>query len=181
MKINKELLENVTVGETKMSAEEFLKSFREQGYMIIEEEISPLERLTLLQEELGYKKGKVSPVALLGLIGEAGEVLAETAFVNFKQLDSSALTTLVKSTVENCKKLDDYKKEIRKMPDMQTQNQIFHHETDFKAELADVFYYVNILATNIGLTINDLATMAHDKVRAKQAAGGSSEDKQLNK
>lgn len=141
----------------------------------MENNLNPLEQLTKLQEELGYVKGNISPVALLGLVGEAGEVLNETSFVNFKSFQY--LNEDVEKTVSYCEKMDDYKKAIRKSTPTKTENLLFVHEVDFTAELADCFYYLNILATNLGLTINDLANMAHNKIRTKQAAGGSSEDR----
>ena len=60
------------------------------GNMKLQSEISPLERLTLLQDELGYKKGELSTVAMLGLVGEAGEVLNEVGFsINKEQFEEA--------------------------------------------------------------------------------------------
>lgn len=137
----------------------------------LQHEISPLEQLTNLQAELGYVKGELSTVAMLGLIGEAGEVLAET------QIDNLSIIRDLTVTVSACSRVEALKKKARsgelKVGFVPGPGKV----GSFKAELADVFYYINILATNMGLTINDLAQMAHDKVRAKQASGGSSEDR----
>lgn len=138
-------------------------------------EISPLERLTLLQEELGYTKGEISTVAMLGLVGEAGEVLAET-YTDDESSNANFRAQII-HTLINCRKTDDYKKAIRSGELKISLNLDENHKSLFDEELADTFYYLNILATNRGLTINDLAQMAHDKIRAKQSQGGSSEDK----
>jgi hypothetical protein len=36
-----------------------------------------IEKLIILQNEVGYTKGKINNIALFGLFGEAGEVLNE--------------------------------------------------------------------------------------------------------
>lgn len=144
---------------------------------------SAIRDLVKLQEELGYVKGPVSPVALLGLIGEAGEVLAEVNLmvkgeVKEEHADLFNVTVpfnSISATVELCKKMDGLKKVIRK-GEMEVKVEINEGKL-FDAELSDTFYYLVALATNRGLTVSDLARMGHTKVRAKQAAGGSSEDR----
>jgi hypothetical protein len=141
---------------------------------IMETTLNSLEKLTKLQEELGYVKGEISTVAMLGLVGEAGEVLAETS----PSVKESVFARNILSAIENAKTIDNMKKRVRN--DTMSYGEIMVSPNNFKlfdAELADCFYYLNILATNRGLTINDLAQMAHDKIRTKQAQGGSSEDK----
>lgn len=135
---------------------------------------SSVDQLTSLQAELGYKEGELSTVAILGLVGEAGEVLSEADLNNFKGEDTMYGLDNVKSV---CKWVDDLKKEVRKGDNIL--EYVFYEPTKeaFKAELADCFYYLNILATNVNLTVFDLAQMAHDKIRRKQAEGGSSEDR----
>ena len=132
-----------------------------------------IEQLTKLQEELGYIKGEISTVAMLGLVGEAGEVLAETNVATVNEDSAYAIGQAIKG----CSFLEIQKKEIRKGATHTILSLKKDQEESFDKELADAFYYLNILATNRGLTIDDLAQMAHDKVRSKQAAGGSSEDK----
>jgi len=132
-----------------------------------------IEQLTELQAELGYVRGEISTVAMLGLVGEAGEVLAET-------YGSENESKIIEKAILICSQIDGLKKRVRSGT-----NHHFIYLPDekidkFKSELGDAFYYLNILATNVGLTIFDLAQMAHDKVRAKQAAGGSSEDPKNN-
>jgi len=131
----------------------------------------PIFHLTNLQEELGYVKGEISTVAMLGLVGEAGEVLAETDVSLF-----NSKAAIILDAVNICTKVDDIKKLIRKREHFLELTISGNRMNAFKKELGDTFYYLNILATNVGLTIFDLAQMAHDKVRAKQADGGSSED-----
>lgn len=137
--------------------------------------LSSLERLTELQKELGYKEGNISPIALFGLVGESGEVLAETVLMNFKSFKN--LNKEVEHSISIAKCMDEYKKEIRRQKSSPSENLVFIDGEKFNAELADCFYYLNILAMNRGLTIDDLAKMAYDKIKSKQAAGGSSEDR----
>lgn len=140
----------------------------------MESNLSALEQLNKLQQELGYVKGEISTVAMLGLVGEAGEVLDEVVIK--AGTGSVRLRGTVMETIVNCAELDTFKKQARK-GNIAPEFEIVESEINFNSELADCFYYLNILATNRGLTILDLAQMAHDKVRAKQAAGGSSEDR----
>lgn len=141
----------------------------------METNLNEVEQLTKLQYELGYTKGNVSPIALFGLFGEAGEVLNETSLINFNSFKD--LNKDVEDAVSIAVSIDDYKKKIRRQTFTSSENIVFIDEVNFDIELADCFYYLNILATNRGLTINDLAKMAHDKVRSKQASGASSEDR----
>lgn len=135
-------------------------------------DLSPIERLTLLQKELGYSEGEVSAVALLGLLGEAGEVLAETEYSS----DSGYSEYIVKTAIQCTENVDELKKSIRKGLVNADMKIIEGSEHLFIKELADTVYYANILATNIGLTLQDLAQISHDKVRAKMATPtGSSE------
>lgn len=131
-----------------------------------------IELLTALQKELGYSEGDLSAVALLGLVGEAGEVLNETTYAS----DSPYSEFIVNSAINSCEHLDELKKSIRSglvkaelyLPE--------DNEVKYVKELADTLYYLNILAMNQGLTLFDLAQVSHDKVRAKmQTPGGSSE------
>lgn len=138
--------------------------------------MNSIEQLTALQEELGYKQGELSTVAMLGLVGEAGEVLKETRFKH----DGDAREGIVwkkEQTILFTEKLEIVKKDVRKGTSKVCIVVQDSELKDFKAELADTFYYINILATNVGLTVSDLAQMAHDKIRCKQAEGGSSEDR----
>lgn len=137
--------------------------------------LSHIKNLTDLQHELGYGVGGISTIALLGLAGEAGEVLAETGSYPNPVFDEIK-PTLVAYT-EIAKTVDGHKKTIRRTGIGTGILRIKPgNEEEFDKELADVAYYLNILATNRGLTLGDLCQMAHDKVREKQRNGGSSED-----
>lgn len=131
-----------------------------------------IDKLTALQKELGYSEGDLSEVALLGLVGEAGEVLNETTYSS----DSGYSEYIVKSARQAAENVDELKKSIRSglvKADIDIRD---GHQDLFVKELADTLYYLNILAMNQGLTLFDLATVSHDKVRAKmQTPGGSSE------
>lgn len=129
------------------------------------------ERLTALQKELGYKDGELSTVAVLGLFGEAGEVMAETC----TESDNSKFHFTGMNALKFAKEIDDYKKRIRKSEVKISLEIVPDHEDKFDLELADTLYYLNILAINRGLTLEKLAQMSHDKVRSKMLNGGSSE------
>lgn len=143
------------------------------------EKQTPVQQLTELQEELGYVKGKLSSVALLGLVGESGEVFAETSTSIFNK----EINTVIRSVMDGTSLAEELKKRLRKANPPREEFEFHPSELGmqkFRSELADVFYYLNILATNCGLTIDDLAIMAHDKVRAKMAtATGSSEQRKV--
>lgn len=138
--------------------------------------MSAIEQLTALQEELGYKEGELSTVAMLGLVGETGEVLAETVFRHDGSGTERQMEIRLK-TIKLAKDNDDTKKRVRNGESDVCLVVLPEHLEKFKTELGDAFYYINILATNVGLTVFDLAQMAHDKIRRKQAEGGSSEDR----
>lgn len=133
--------------------------------------LSPIELLTKLQAELGYKKGELSTVAMLGLVGEAGEVLGETMISIFN--DNQAIPDAIRA----CAAMESLKKRVRS-GDLSFSFELSpEQEARFDMELADTLGYVNALAINRGLTIFDLAQMLHYKIKRKQAEGGSSEDR----
>lgn len=119
-------------------------------------EQSYVEKLTDWVKSIGYKQeeeGHVSKVALLGLIGEAGEVVAETNMVG------NGLISRVVHLAELC---DGEKKMVRKDNPAATV-QIVNPEK-FAEELSDSLYYHIVLALNKGLTIEDLARISYNKV-----------------
>lgn len=140
--------------------------------------MNSIEQLTVLQEELGYKKGEISTVAMLGLVGEAGEVLENTC----SKSSYKNLFKVIDAALKACRKVETLKKHVR----ADSSGSLFELDIteddmpNFKSELGDCFYYLNILATNVGLTVFDLAQMAHDKIKRKQAEGGSSEDRRVS-
>lgn len=119
-------------------------------------EQSYVEKLTNWVKSIGYKQeeeGHVSKVALLGLIGEAGEVVAETDMIG------NGLISRVVHLAELC---DGEKKMVRKDNPAATV-QIVNPEK-FAEELSDSLYYHIVLALNKGLTIEDLARISYNKV-----------------
>ncbi len=119
-------------------------------------EQSYVGKLTDWVKSIGYKQeeeGHVSKVALLGLIGEAGEVVAETNMVG------NGLISRVVHLAELC---DGEKKMVRKDNPAATV-QIVNPEK-FAEELSDSLYYHVVLALNKGLTIEDLARISYNKV-----------------
>lgn len=124
------------------------------------------EKLTDLQSEVGYVQGPVNTVALLGLFGEAGEVLDEITFSGPPQLENlQSVATGV------ARLIDDYKKQVRDVKEYIRKDYeilCIPSEDKFDSELADAFYYLKALATNRGLTIEDLARMGYEKVVSKR-------------
>ena len=124
-----------------------------------------IKKLTELQLSVGYKEGVISPVALLGLVGESGEVL-HTGWVVTDKLNIE----IVKSGMQSCKMIDQLKKNVR--------DGLVHEcsfelgpgdEVEFDKELADVLYYVNALAIARGKTLEDYAAISLENVAKKKA------------
>lgn len=128
---------------------------------------SPISQLTRLQEEVGYEKGSLNLVALLGMFGEAGEVLAEVTFEMCPKgglVDQEFIKT-IKAAVEVAAKIDAWKKSIREKE--YTPQVIITVEPDFKKELADQMYYTNALALGQDSSLQELADMSITKVKTK--------------
>ena len=119
-----------------------------------------IERLTQLQNEVGYTKGKINNVALFGLFGEAGEVLNEC---KHKSLMSNDLLEVCPDAVAKAIEVDNLKKKIRDRytPPLDI---VIENEEAFDMEMADVLYYLNALSINRGKTLNDYAKISYDKV-----------------
>jgi hypothetical protein len=117
------------------------------------------EKLTALQHEVGYVKGTINNVALLGLFGEAGEVLNEC-----KVKEDGVLKPLpLEGAIEKAEQVDRLKKAIRDK-EAKPHEIIIENEDLFDKEMADVLYYFNALAINRGKTLNDYAKISYDKV-----------------
>lgn len=119
----------------------------------------PFEMLTALQKDFGYTTGKINPVALFGLFGEAGEVLNEVALTDFKKLQDIAVA--IGALV------DQAKKDIRENNCLQPLVSIVEPGHHFDAELADVLYYLNLLAFNRGYKLSHYAMLSVQKVKEK--------------
>jgi NTP pyrophosphatase (non-canonical NTP hydrolase) len=122
-----------------------------------------IDKLTTLQTSIGYNKGEFNAIAILGLIGESGEVL-EHVFIS-----DSEIACMQRIAVAVAEALDNVKKEIRDR-NFKTENVFYvdpESEHEFDKELADLFYYLNAVAINRGLTLDDLAKMSFEKVSAK--------------
>lgn len=133
--------------------------------------VSPLEMLKEMQNGFGYVKGNIDPVALLGLFGEAGEVLNETFLIDNSE-DEIKSEDIKLIAVKHAKHIDYLKKQIRnkthKPITITVENQI-----EFDKELADCFYYLHALAINRGLSLETLAYLCIAKINSKkeQATG----------
>jgi NTP pyrophosphatase (non-canonical NTP hydrolase) len=123
-----------------------------------------IDKLTEIQKEVGYERGKINNVALLGLFGEAGEVLNETKISKnfngtgwwFEEGDKAIAVSVAN-------KIDTLKKAIRDRKHEPLFIEI-KNEENFDSEMADVLYYLNALAINRGKTLNDYAELSLNKV-----------------
>lgn len=123
-----------------------------------------IDKLTNLQKEFGYKQGEINPVALLGLFGEAGEVMNEC---KHKSLINNDLLKICPDAVKSAELVDDFKKKIRSNI-IPLGTIVIDNEEKFDKEMADVLYYLNVLALNRGKTLNDYAEISYQKVMSKK-------------
>lgn len=133
--------------------------------------LTPFQELTALQRKVGYTEGEINVVALLGLFGEAGEVLEGCALLDDAPLNSThgrTASDLKHAGVNIAKDIDTLKKLIRKQEYPFKVTAFRHmHDDKFDHELCDVLYYLNALAINRGLTLEDLARLSVEKVKQK--------------
>lgn len=146
--------------------------------------LNPISELTKLQNEVGYVKGDINVIALLGLFGEAGEVLNETFLID-NSGDEIKAEDLKMEACERAKKIDALKKLIRDNKTNIKADMVYHMEGDiigkrFNIELSDVFYYLNALAINRGLTLQQLAQLCLEKIKSKQLQKNISHGANIN-
>lgn len=130
-----------------------------------------LEKLTELQNKIGYVAGEVHPVAILGLMGESGEVAEATYFMTPK---AKSLTQdgffkfkeMANRFVRVAGEIDEFKKQIRNQTEIHFAIEV--DKDEFDMELADLFYYLNAVAIGRGLTVEDLARMSYEKVISRR-------------
>ena len=72
-----------------------------------------IEKLTAIQKEVGYETGEINNIALLGLFGEAGEVINECAFSMKGGQSFNGEGDLLHDAVITSEKVDALKKRIR--------------------------------------------------------------------
>lgn len=118
-----------------------------------------IDKLTEAQKEVGYEKGKINNIALLGLFGEVGEVLDECVITD--QNDESI--TWIENAASKARLVDSIKKRIRdrEMPPYKIK---IIDEEKFDSEMADTLYYLNALAINRGKTLEEYAEISYNKV-----------------
>lgn len=121
-----------------------------------------LEELDRLQDGFYPDKQRGEIIGLLGLFGEAGEVLDEVVFDTHNQ-------GLIENAINVARNIDALKKRVRSGEENVSLAYIESFEK-YNTELADCFYYLNILRKNRGLSFNDLAEMSLKKIAAKGAA-----------
>lgn len=124
--------------------------------------MNAIKKLTKEQNRVGYVRGNINTIAVLGLFGEAGEVLNETSV-----LRQSNTSVTIQAGVYVSRLVDNLKKSIR---DKKVNNvELFlssRDEDKFDSEMADVLYYLNALAINRGKTLDEYAEMAYKKVKS---------------
>lgn len=120
------------------------------------------KKLTELQKKVGYKEGPPNSVAILGLYGESGEVLAE---VNLSGTTIQA-DFLYGQSINVAKEVDFLKKSLRDKKIAPLVANIKNVEA-YDKELADVLYYLNCLAINRGKTLDYYAGLSVEKVLQK--------------
>lgn len=138
-----------------------------------------IEKLTELQLKVGYKFGRPNAIALLGLFGEAGEVLNEVFLTCEEEGFWNKYPDLLRrNSVSYARLVDELKKEIRdnKRPVLVNFESTYNAD-EFNRELADVLYYLNALAISQGKTLEDYAEMSYQKaiVALDKAIRNSSE------
>lgn len=141
-----------------------------------------VQKLTELQNSIGYVAGSVSPVAILGLFGEAGEVANECGFnpvrgLSEQEEDQAESITMgfvqdLLNFIDDAKELDNVKKKIRNGLSESISVGCNDHENAFNVELADLFYYLNAVAIGRGLSLDDLARISYEKVMRKRVTIG---------
>ena len=119
-----------------------------------------LELLTELQIKQGFlpDTGVLSPIAILGYIGEAGEVAGEISTPKGEYHVSAKIAQVMYSA----RGVDFIKKEIRdkQAPPIEI---VIANPDLLKSELADHFYYMNAVCIELGITHEELAEMAVKK------------------
>lgn len=138
----------------------------------------PFEMLTALQKDFGYTTGDINPVALLGLFGEAGEVLAEVIFLEKTEGslgdDNLKSVELVHRTAVCAGELVDHLKKACRMVPGKAPSVFIASEDGgekFDIELADTLYYLNLLALNRGYKLSHYAMLSVQKVKDKNLKG----------
>lgn len=117
-----------------------------------------IEKLTAIQG-VGYEKGNINNVALLGLFGEAGEVLNECKIKE----DGIIKSLPLEGAIEKAEQVDRLKKAIRD-GEVKPHEIVIENEDKFDNEMGDILYYLNALAINRGKTLNDYAEISYQKV-----------------
>ncbi len=139
--------------------------------------MSYVDKLTEFQNKIGYTPGTINLVALMGLMGEAGEVLDEVDCRINENISTDDRVMLGKMgahfnySITAAGLVDTQKKILRSM-DWGKLLELRHKgdPAKFQEELADAFYYINILAMGENLTVEDLARISYEKVVAKNTA-----------
>jgi hypothetical protein len=122
------------------------------------------DELRKIQSRIGYEKGEINVVAILGLVGESGEALGEWV----KQFSGYAnsinyIVRTTKQTVGWIETIDELKKKIRdKFVELELPHKLSQtsfNEQEFDEEIAHTLYYLHALMINRGKTIQEYAEL----------------------
>lgn len=125
-----------------------------------------IELLVSKQAIMGYNPGNLKSeyIAMLGLMGESGEVLEEWFKPQFpyKNVFGPAVDDFIKKS----RLLDDLKKKVRDGKTFHI-DPVLPEKEKLIAELADQFYYLLAASTMQGVTLNHLAELSLKKIEQK--------------
>jgi NTP pyrophosphatase (non-canonical NTP hydrolase) len=143
------------------------------NYDVINEDEEPIKDallvLTELQQEVGYHPGELNLVALLGVLGEAGELLdeLEISFVKKMTLVDNTFSDCVLAAKQTAKIIDQWKKDVRDQK-YQPAIELKIDDEKFDKELADMLYYLVALSVIRRKPLDYYFSLSIRKIEAKR-------------
>lgn len=132
----------------------------------------PCDMLDTLLGEVGYQRGPVNVIALLGYLGEMGEVLLEyLKQFHPAEVDSHDITWKIQKIAMDLLWFDNEKKAIRdgrkplRVPQINKQYPSGFDEQKLIGEMADHFYYKKAIMRSFGVSEQSLAQISLNKVQ----------------
>jgi NTP pyrophosphatase (non-canonical NTP hydrolase) len=125
---------------------------------------------TTFTRELG---NPISPgYAILGLLGETGEVLEAAGFYD-------DLFDCPDTLVGHLMDAENMKKDVRTGKTKAPQVELYD-KTDVKKELGDVLWYLNTLALSLGFTLEEVALLNVEKLQKRHQQSYEGIDHSIN-